>query len=1202
MPRIVSRLRFGLLVALSCGVCPAAFAEGPETKAPETKGKVGGDSSQAPAAEADDDAGDDSDAIAGQATKPSVDAKKSTGDKSYPANGERPETSSAAPKDVGQSKTKSTDKTGDEKKVVADFSGGETKPSTPSKTSDGERRDISFNFRFAPWETVLKRFAELAHLTLDMNDGVPPGTFNYYDNDKYTVTEALDIVNGYLLQKGFILVRRNRFLQVVDFSKGIQPNVIPKVTLSELPKRGRNELMSVIIPLDNIDAKSAAEEIKDLLGPYPQGKVLPLVKSNQLFVTDIGANLREIVEMLNGMGETPGAKASTLKSFKLINISATEAERMLRELFNVPPRGTTRPAAAEQTTARPNGRQNGGDNGGRGGGFGRGGGGFGRGGGGGGGRGGWGGGGWGGGGGDAPGFDPAAMAEFMGGGGKSGGDNKQPAESAATSHRLMLTIDPRQNTLLVTCSVEDMRLVEDFIKTIDVVVDGSDPSGKFLRGANVPQLEVYSLESADPAVVADMLYATVPGLIIREDVKAHRIGVFATRGEQQQVAGIVKQLDSGDGTDSIATVQLRHWEAPAAAASLRGLFSSTTKGDPPSIEADAASRRLMIRGSREQISDIKKLLVEMGEDGSIPIASESGGGPVRAILPRGRSAAEVLALVQRLMPQSEDTFIRIVPPSAIGIPAFQRRDQLEDPAGDGSTQFRRRTPRGSPAAGQLEKLGPGFPADVDSDAALPNDRRRERGKSDRTSGEAPRFPSGVFPKKNPLAPADGNAKPKRGRPAKEPTARADEIDAQIEEISRQLELAQRDDEEALPDDGSQAAPSGEGSAPAEKKELPPEATGKQKPKSEIRMTVYGDKILMASDDLAALDRMEKLIQLVSTSAPAKTKWTVYYLQLADATETATMLASLFPDGSVTRNSSTATGGLFGGGFFNRTSSTDSSSGLGSLSRGGALRIIPEVRSNALFISGAEEEVSQVMEALRVLDSSDLPESLKDRRPRMIPVEHADVADVAEIVRDVYKEHMDGGQQQPPGGQQGQNRGMPFGGPMAMFMGGGQQQQQQGRPRTVQLSIGVDTRTNMLIVSASDSLFRQVEALVAALDQSANQARRTMKVVSMQNANSAVVQQTLASLMGKVKTNSPARTNRGPGNANAPSNGTNPAPATDKDKTAQTPAAPSAENSDNNAAAQAFQQQMMWRMFQGGGGGFGGGGRGGRGGGGFRGGN
>jgi type II secretory pathway component GspD/PulD (secretin) len=162
--------------------------------------------------------------------------------------------------------------------------------------------------------------------------------------------------------------------------------------------------------------------------------------------------------------------------------------------------------------------------------------------------------------------------------------------------------------------------------------------------------------------------------------------------------------------------------------------------------------------------------------------------------------------------------------------------------------------------------------------------------------------------------------------------------------------------------------------------------------------------------------------------------------------------------------------------------------------------------------------------------------------------------------------------------------------MAMFMGGQQQQQQGGRTaRSVQLSIGVDTRTNTLVVSASDSLYRQIEALVSSLDASAGQARRTVRVVSMQNANSLVVQQTLSSLMGKVKTN--AGTSNNNGRTGATSN------------SATTSSGSAGQNNDQqqqtqqqvDPTAQFMQQQMMRRMmFQGGpGGGFGrGGGRGG----------
>src|SRR5262249_11859940 len=201
------------------------------------------------------------------------------------------------------------------------------------------------------------------------------------------------------------------------------------------------------------------------------------------------------------------------------------------------------------------------------------------------------------------------------------------------------------------------------------------------------------------------------------------------------------------------------------------------------------------------------------------------------------------------------------------------------------------------------------------------------------------------PDNNSAAPENPLAGPKATATNGPP--RAGKAESEIEELSRQLEDAlggQAD--EAQEDDAQPASPD---------KDFPvasKESTGESADQAhkEMRMTVYGDKILMASNDLAALDRMEKLIQMLSASATPKTKWTVYYLKLADATETATMLGHLFPEGTVTQTTPTPTG-LFGGLFATRTS--ENTSGLGSLSRGGALRIIPEVRSNALFISGSE---------------------------------------------------------------------------------------------------------------------------------------------------------------------------------------------------------------------------------------------------------
>lgn len=121
---------------------------------------------------------------------------------------------------------------------AADLSTDKPAEGDSAKTELSKPEKVSFNFQHAAWADVLKTFAELAGLTLDLNV-VPPGTFNYFDEKEYMPEEALDVINGYLLQKGYVLVRRDQFLVVVNIDDPIPPNLVPKVKVSDLPSCGK---------------------------------------------------------------------------------------------------------------------------------------------------------------------------------------------------------------------------------------------------------------------------------------------------------------------------------------------------------------------------------------------------------------------------------------------------------------------------------------------------------------------------------------------------------------------------------------------------------------------------------------------------------------------------------------------------------------------------------------------------------------------------------------------------------------------------------------------------------------------------------------------------------------------------------------------------------------------------------------------------
>src|SRR5262249_8303141 len=83
----------------------------------------------------------------------------------------------------------------------------------------------------------------------------------------------------------------------------------------------------------------------------------------------------------------------------------------------------------------------------------------------------------------------------------------------------------------------------------------------------------------------------------------------------------------GPGT---TVVQLRKHDPVAVAASVRNLFANVRASEAPNVEADAESRRLLIRGTPQQVSETQQLLKKMGEgaepDGRSSPKPPSGGG------------------------------------------------------------------------------------------------------------------------------------------------------------------------------------------------------------------------------------------------------------------------------------------------------------------------------------------------------------------------------------------------------------------------------------------------------------------------------------------------------------------------------------------------------------------------------------------------
>ncbi len=116
---------------------------------------------------------------------------------------------------------------------------------------------------------------------------------------------------------------------------------------------------------------------------------------------------------------------------------------------------------------------------------------------------------------------------------------------------------------------------------------------------------------------------------------------------------------------------------------------------------------------------------------------------------------------------------------------------------------------------------------------------------------------------------------------------------------------------------------------------------------------------------------------------------------------------------------------------------------------------------------------------------------------------------------------------PGGGFGGPGGG--FGGPGGFGGQGGQNQ----RDNANRIAIGVDTRTNNLIVSATDALFAEVKQLVQQLDVAAASQNETVRVVTLHRTSAAAVEKALAAFAGDAVQSSSSTAN-----ASAAANGNN----------------------------------------------------------------
>lgn len=187
---------------------------------------------------------------------------------------------------------------------------------------------ISFSFENAPYSEVLGFFSREAKVPIIYQAGVPEQGMTFISGQSFDFDTALDILNRFLLPHKVRLTHEDEYLYLRTIEDAArQPGSIFQ---GELPGTVRDgEIVTLAVPLTNIDAGAVAEQLKGMVATY--GSLVPIASQNLLVVTETGEQIRRIREVIRLVDSQPPSD-SDYRIYPLLNSRAEEVVTTLRAL------------------------------------------------------------------------------------------------------------------------------------------------------------------------------------------------------------------------------------------------------------------------------------------------------------------------------------------------------------------------------------------------------------------------------------------------------------------------------------------------------------------------------------------------------------------------------------------------------------------------------------------------------------------------------------------------------------------------------------------------------------------------------------------------------------------------------------------------------------------------------------------------------
>lgn len=451
------------------------------------------------------------------------------------------------------------------------------KPPTPPDPRELEAKPdatgrVTFSFHGQAWGDVLQWLANVSELSLDWRE-LPSDYLNLTTQRAYSLAEARDLINRHLQARGYTLLLSGEVLSVFKLDQ-LDPSLVPRATEEELYDRLPHDVVKVSLAVpEGYDAKQTLEDVKQALSPH--AKAMPLAATKRLLLIDTVANLRMVSALLNEERLAVEGRAGP-REFVLEHVQASEVIDIVYVVLGLDP--NSRPSQMELQMQQQ-------------------------------------------------------KMQLLNQMAQRGKDVMKLLQKDGPP--VYLAYNRQRNSVLANAPPEQMRIIQRTIEALDVP---ASEGGGVSAAAGERRLEQYRLKTISPTAVISALEeigGLSPRAELRGDKESKTLFARASSRDHEKITSLIDQLD---GAETVVEVfWLRRLPAEAVAGSIQSLIINKPKkkkkdndypfffsyrrnnndDDEPEtllrVDADIENNRLIVRGTPQQLEEVRDLLIKLGE-------------------------------------------------------------------------------------------------------------------------------------------------------------------------------------------------------------------------------------------------------------------------------------------------------------------------------------------------------------------------------------------------------------------------------------------------------------------------------------------------------------------------------------------------------------------------------------------------------------